>query len=94
MFGDWGWLAARARAQEARLEAWLARVHRPVVIELGAGVAIPSVRDFAEGVVTHYGGTLVRINPREPEVERGYGVGLREGALAGLAAIDAALAAR
>jgi hypothetical protein len=45
-------------------------------------------------VVTHYGGTLVRINPREPEVERGYGIGLREGALAGLAAIDTALDAR
>jgi len=93
MFGDWGWLPARQQAQEARLEAWLARVHRPVVIELGAGTAIPSVREFAEGVVTHYGGTLVRINPREPEVERGYGVGIRDGALAGLAAIDAALTA-
>ena len=29
MFGDWGWLAARAHAQEARLEAWLARVASP-----------------------------------------------------------------
>ena len=92
MFGDWGWLPARQQTQEARLEAWLARVHRPVVIELGAGTSVPSVRDFAEGVVTHYGGTLVRINPREFEVARGYGFGIQEGALAGLTALDAALA--
>ncbi|AXA89814.1 NAD-dependent deacetylase [Massilia sp. YMA4] len=64
MFGDWGWVEERSARQAARLQAWLARVRRPLVIELGAGTAVPSVRYFSQQVV-QAGGQLVRLNPRE-----------------------------
>jgi NAD-dependent SIR2 family protein deacetylase len=90
MFGDGEWLERRAAAQEARMQAWLARVRRPVVVELGAGTAIPSVRYFSHSVVQRHGGRLVRINPREPQVAGARDVGIAMGALDGLQAIAAA----
>ena len=92
MFGDGEWLERRAAAQEARMQAWLARVRRPVVVELGAGTAIPSVRRFSHAVVQQYGGRLVRINPREPQVPGANDAGIAMGALDGLRAIAARMA--
>lgn len=91
MFDDFGWLSARYDTQRARLRGWLERVQRPVVVELGAGTAIPSARNFSHAVLHHHGGRLVRINPREPQVPTPNDVGLAMGALAALAAIDHAL---
>lgn len=90
MFGDGEWIERRSAQQAARLQAWLQRVQRPLVIELGAGSAIPSVRHFSQGVVAQ-GGRLVRINPREPQVAHRIDVGLAVGALEGLLAIAARL---
>ncbi len=90
MFGDWGWIAGRSARQAARLEAWLRQVRRPLVVELGAGTAVPSVRHFSQQVVQG-GGRLVRINPREWQVASQRDVGLAAGALAGLRAIAARL---
>lgn len=67
MFGD-GAVERRASEQAARLEAWLDSVQHPVVIEIGAGTAIPSVRYFSEQAARRYGAGLVRINPRDGEV--------------------------
>lgn len=94
MFGDGGWLDARAAAQEQRLDAWLARVERPVVVELGAGTAIPSVRHFGESVARRRRHGLVRVNPLESAVPEARDVGLAMGALEALRAIDAALVLR
>lgn len=91
MFGDGDWLERRAEEQQARMQTWLARTRRPVVIELGAGTAIPSVRHFSHGVVQRHGGRLVRINPREPQVASALDAGIAMGALEGLQAIAAAL---
>ncbi len=88
MFGDGGWLEQRAVDQRARLDAWLSKTQRSVVVELGAGTHIPSVRNFSAEVVHNHGGRLIRINPREASVPSSMGVGLPVGALAGLVAID------
>lgn len=85
MFGDGAWVETRTAQQRHRFQRWLDNVRRPVVVELGAGTAIPSVRAAGERT----GAPLVRINPREPEVGRAADVGLRSGALAALQAIDA-----
>ncbi|QBE65060.1 SIR2 family NAD-dependent protein deacylase [Pseudoduganella lutea] len=90
MFGDWGWIEHRSARQAARLERWLDKVERPLVIELGAGTAVPSVRHFSQQVIQR-GGRLVRINPREQEVPTRQDVGLAAGALDGLQAIAARL---
>lgn len=69
MFGDGAWRAERTSQQEERLSAWLdvMRHKRLVIIELGAGSAVPTVRRFCEGVARGFRAPLVRINPREPE---------------------------
>ncbi|GHT90018.1 hypothetical protein AGMMS49545_02120 [Betaproteobacteria bacterium] len=89
MFGDSGWIASRSGAQGDRQAAWLAKVRQPVVIELGAGTAIPSVRHFSRYVTGKFGfgGRLIRINPNECEVPNRQDVSLKTGAAAGLAAI-------
>lgn len=84
MFGDWHWDGTRTSAQEAALQAWVdglpADVRgRLVVIECGAGTAIPTVRHFSERAASGFGGLLVRINVREPDVPKGH-VGLSMGA--------------
>ena len=91
MFGDWGWDPSRTEAQARRLERWLAAraVRRIVVVECGAGTAIPSARRFGEALQAR-GATLVRIDPRAPEGPRGT-ISLAEGARQALEAIDAAL---
>ncbi len=93
MFGDWAWREHRSAAQSMHLERWLADVERPVVIELGAGTAIPSVRMMGERIMCDFGGRLIRINPREPEVANPRDVGIAQGAAAALAAIDAQMMA-
>ncbi|MBS1186467.1 MAG: NAD-dependent deacetylase [Burkholderiaceae bacterium] len=91
MFGDWSWIPSRQEAQAGRQRKWLSGVKKPVVIELGAGTAVPSVRYFSQHIGRQYGGRLVRINLREPGVENSADVGLAVTALDGLNAIAAAL---
>jgi NAD-dependent SIR2 family protein deacetylase len=88
MFNDSRWLEARSEAQFERFTAWRAQVQRPVVIELGAGTDIPSVRRLCE---TQHA-PLIRINPRAPAVASGRGVGIAAGALDVLQRLREALA--
>jgi NAD-dependent SIR2 family protein deacetylase len=93
MFGDWSWVCDRSDEQEGRFEAFLER-HMTVplvVIELGAGTAIATIRRISEGLGCRPGVTVVRLNPREPAIEAPH-VALACGALEGLRGIEAALA--
>jgi NAD-dependent SIR2 family protein deacetylase len=92
MFGDGEWDETRAYEQEQRLALWLKQVQggRMVVVECGAGTAIPTVRHFCEAMAKRFHDTLIRINVRESQVPRNQ-IGLSMGALAGLRAIDALL---
>jgi NAD-dependent SIR2 family protein deacetylase len=76
MFNDGDWIADRSEAQFARLRHWRAGVERLVVIELGAGLAIPSVRRMAEV----QGAPLIRINPRDAQLGGHEGVSISLGA--------------
>jgi len=58
-----------------------------VIVELGAGSAVPTVRMTSEQIASRSGATLVRINPREPQVRHGH-IGLALEALEALEAID------
>lgn len=68
MFGDGEWRSERTDEQEGRLASWLqkARGKKLVVVELGAGLAVPTVRAFSEQLVRRNNATLIRVNPREP----------------------------
>lgn len=88
MFNDGDWLEQRTDRQTTRLRDWLAKVEKLVVIELGAGTAIPTVRHFGERA----GGTLIRINPTEAQIGKQTAVSLPLGALAGLELLAGRLA--
>lgn len=83
MFGDWNWVNWRTEFQKARFHDWRATVRNPVVIEIGAGKSIPTVREFGESRNV----PLIRINPTDAEVERADDVSIEMGALAGIKAI-------
>lgn len=91
MFNDSGWIENRTDRQAHRQQAWLAKVRRPVVVEIGAGTAIPSVRHFSHHVISQHDGRLIRVNPRESEVPSQLDVGLPCGSLDALGAIDGLL---
>jgi NAD-dependent SIR2 family protein deacetylase len=89
MFGDADWDDARAADQHARFGAWVRRVVGPrlVVVECGAGTAIPTVRGLGEQLA-RAGATLVRINVREPQDAT---ISIATGALDALRAIEQAI---
>jgi NAD-dependent SIR2 family protein deacetylase len=91
MFGDSGWIADRTYDQQRRLDAFAEESvdDRTVVLEMGAGTAIPTIR-FASERLGGRGGLVVRINPREPQIGTGH-LSMPVGALDGLTAIDRAL---
>lgn len=87
MFGDGHWLGERAEAQERRLERWVAGLggRRVVILELGAGTAIATVRATCEYLARRLGATLVRLNPREAHGPPGtIGLPLRGAEVVGL----------
>lgn len=87
MFDDAEWIPDRTDAQQARLEAWLGKTQHPVIIELGAGTHVPSVRNFNEHLVRTHGAKLIRINPRDADVPSKSAIGLSLSALDGLQAL-------
>jgi NAD-dependent SIR2 family protein deacetylase len=95
MFGDWGWDSSRTDAQQKNMTAWLRAIGGGslVILELGAGQAVPTVRATCEDIARRYRGTLIRINPREPDVPAGH-ISLPMGALSTLRTLDARLGTR
>lgn len=92
MFGDERWISVRSEQQEAAQLEWLGRLRgaRLVLIECGAGTAVPVVRWTAEGLARRWGGRLIRINPREASGPAD-AITLECGALEGLHALAEAL---
>ncbi|CAE6727994.1 NAD-dependent protein deacetylase [Paraburkholderia haematera] len=84
MFGDYDWIALRTEHQEERLRTWLAGVSNLVVVEIGAGTTIPTVRRFGE----QQNARLIRINPFESRIDARRGIGLAMGAEEGLRHLD------
>ena len=91
MFGDWGWIPDRTQAQRQRLDHFLEteREKRLLVIELGAGTGVPTIRLLSESLGTG-NARVIRVNPREPQIGAPH-LSLPVGALEGLEGIDQAL---
>lgn len=94
MFEDVDWIAEVQQRQYDRYRHWLAGLggRRAVVMELGAGTAIPSIRRLGEGLAARGRATLVRINPDATEgEEESTIVPIRMGALEALVRVGKAL---
>jgi NAD-dependent SIR2 family protein deacetylase len=87
MFDDYNWQPERSEIQEDRFQDWkdnlLDTGQKLVVIEIGAGTAIPSVRYASESMNTD----IIRINPRESQGS-GNVVSIASGALESLQEIN------
>ena len=81
----------RTEQQYARYNEWRRQIRgcRLVVIEIGAGTAVPTVRVECESA----GGTLIRINPHEAEAIGG-ALSLADKGLQTLIAIQGEIAKR
>ncbi|HET6419242.1 MAG TPA: Sir2 family NAD-dependent protein deacetylase [Geobacteraceae bacterium] len=92
MFGDYSWISDRTDAQHDAFETFL-RNDCPApltIIEIGAGTAIPTIRNLSESLGTKFGATVIRINPGEPQIQLPQ-MALECSALDGLRGIDSAL---
>ncbi len=92
MFGDGSYLEDRNAEQYQRLDHWLKETAetKRIIIELGAGSAVPAVRLFSERVArSESDSILIRINPREPTIPAGIeGISLSTPALEALESLD------
>jgi NAD-dependent SIR2 family protein deacetylase len=86
MFGDWHWNSDRSAMQEQRYHNFLNknRDKKIVIIEIGAGEAVPTVRYEGEGIASRFGAKLIRINPRDYHVDSRYGVSVELGGYDGI----------
>ncbi|KVR42401.1 SIR2 family NAD-dependent protein deacylase [Burkholderia multivorans] len=89
MFEDWRWVEKYANRQERRLATWLDSVQRLVVVEMGAGRTVSTVRRFTE----RHGPRVIRINPRDYSIPSSIGAGISGGALETLQLLDNFLSA-
>lgn len=73
MFGDFQWISRRTDVQEMRFkQCTVCDIKEPtVIIEMGAGKAIPTIRWLGERMLKSRGAKLIRINIRDPEVPAG-----------------------
>lgn len=70
MFGDFYWQSERTDQQYDRFDAWIEQHQnaKVTIIEMGAGTAIPSVRNQGERLLhQNPSARLIRINPRESQ---------------------------
>jgi NAD-dependent SIR2 family protein deacetylase len=88
MFDDSDWVSVKYEEQREHYDVWLRQIHgcEVVALEIGAGVAVPTVREECERVAN----VVVRINPVS-NVGRQAQVTITSGALAAIAKIDARL---
>lgn len=73
MFGDYSWLPNRSHDQAERLDDFLnfASNKNIVIVEVGAGTAVPSIRYTSERLARRNNATAIRINLRESQIGGG-----------------------
>ncbi len=90
MFDDFDWVSERSDEQRSFFSDFLERnrYKNLAIVEIGAGKAVPTIRDISEGLSPFSENIkIIRINPREPEISKPH-VSLKCGGLDGLKAID------
>ena len=90
MFNDSGFNATETDKQEKLfnqfMNKWDKGSDKIVIIEIGAGTAIPTIRNIGEHIQEFVGSQLVRINPRESHGPKGT-ISISKGGVEALASI-------
>lgn len=88
MFGDCRWDSDRTHEQSARFNRWLRELgennQKLVILEFGAGKHVPTIRMKSERIAREYNTKVIRINPRDYDINPSLGIGIDTGALEGL----------
>jgi len=84
MFNDSDWQSTRTDTQYEHLNLWKERVKGLLVIELGAGTAIPTVRHMA----VRQQARLIRINPKDSGIDSTSQVSLKMSASEALGSLN------
>ncbi|MFT5662163.1 MAG: NAD-dependent SIR2 family protein deacetylase [Sulfurimonas sp.] len=87
MFGDWSFIAKRTDNQARRFHNWTMenKGKKIVIIEIGAGSAVPTIRSFGDRFSrVEENTTLIRVNPREYDVLDNKNIGISAGGLEGI----------
>ena len=92
MFDDRHWNDTRSQQQRMLLDMWLDSTTAPLVIEIGAGRAVPTVRNFTRRMQQR-GSALVRINLREASIHNPDAIEIALGAREALERIQQHIAA-
>jgi len=72
MFGDWNFVGGRTNRQHKNFIKFLQNLQGSlVIIEFGAGKAVPTIRNLSETVMNSYNANLIRINPRDYNTPNG-----------------------
>lgn len=90
MFNDSQWIRNPLNSQEERFNKWIKQFKKKkrklVIIEIGAGTSIPTIRLLGDSWAKKYRDSvkLIRINPRDFHIESDIGYSLSYGAVDGL----------
>lgn len=91
MFGDYNWISRRYGEQSERLQYFLEKNiqegKRIVIIEVGAGTTVATIRYYTETLSATPNTTAIRINPEEEYISPPH-ISIAEGALECLRKID------
>ncbi|MBE2898467.1 NAD-dependent deacetylase [Pasteurellaceae bacterium 20609_3] len=88
MFDDWHFCEHYYQLKRELLERWLMKVNNLLIIEIGAGKTIRTVRNFSERVAKTADADLIRINPIEANVPHDKFLSIEMNALEALVAIN------
>ncbi len=82
MFNDWNWIDKKEASQRKNFADFLQQIGngKLVIVEFGAGKAIPTIRNLSEIISKDYNATLIRVNPRDCDTPDG-AIALQMGAL-------------
>ena len=87
MFYDHEFNPKRTWAQRKRYEVWLSENENSkiAIIEIGAGLAVPTIRKHGEALVKRFKkAALIRINPKDSDLNPQLGISLKLGGLEAL----------
>lgn len=92
MFGDFSWLSERSDRQSYRFSSFLYehRNENLVVVEIGAGTGVPTIRRLSEHIGDQRNVTVIRLNVREPYIRQPH-ISIACAGLEALRNIDSAL---